>query len=119
MKTNRYAFWALVTLALCLVAVFDVSAAMMIAPVAAVSLEELPELAGKLQKKTEEVHELGRQLLADQEAGRKTSDELKQKLDESLTGQGEIKGRITELEQALAKGLKGLQEADENGEDLG
>ena len=112
MKFNRYALWALVALAFGLLMVFDVSAAVMCAAAAAVTLEDLPALAGELKKKTDEVTELGRQVLADNEAGRKTADEVKSKLDEALTEQGEVKQRMTDLEQAVAKGLKSGNEAD-------
>lgn len=112
MKLNRYALMALVFLALCtLFVTLDVAAAthvVMAAGAVAVTLEDLPELTAKLQKKTEEVHDLGRQLIADNEAGRKTADENKAKLDEALTSQGEIKQQVLDLQQAVAKGLKNL-----------
>lgn len=122
---NRWALCALVALALCLVAAFDVSAATTSHAVAmtaalAIPLDELPQLMGKLREKTEEVGELGKQLLADNEAGRKSSDELKQKLDIAMTEQGEVKQRMLDLEQAVAKGFKSMQDgpADELSEQL-
>lgn len=110
---TRWAIFALVAVALGCLMAFDAVAAnhlFLIAPAVAVTLEDLPELAQKLREKTDEVTELGRQVLADNEAGRKSSDELKQKLDEALTAQGETKQRITDLEQAVAKGLKAAKE---------
>ena len=89
-------------------------ALLLIAPAAAITLEDLPELAQKLRQKTDE-DRTRTPVLADNEAGRKSSDELKQKLDEALTAQGETKQRITDLEQAVAKGLKAAnEEVDED-----
>lgn len=83
-----------------------------------VTPEQLVELTAKFQKATTEVQELGKKLLADNEAGVKSSDELKAKADAALTAQGELKQRMTELEQALAKGLKGLGGGDANEDTL-
>lgn len=119
---NRWAFWALVAVAFGCLMAFDVAAAthlLLIAPAAAVTLEDLPELAKVLKEKTDEVSTLGKQLLSDNEAGRKSTDELKQKLDEALAGQGEAKARLTEIEQALAKGLKDLNAANDPEDPLG
>ena len=80
---------------------------------------KLAELAGEMKKKTDEVAELGKQLLADNEAGRKSAEELKEKADRALTEQGEIKQRMLDLEQALAKGLKSLGGEGEEEESLG
>jgi hypothetical protein len=106
---TRWALLALLVVAAGCLMAFDATAAthlFLIGPAVAITLEELPALATALQKKQDEVAELGRQVLADNEAGRKSSDELKVKLDEALTGSGEMKQRLTELEQAVAKGLK-------------
>lgn len=75
--------------------------------------EEIVELAGKLsetqtkfEKATNEVREQGRTLMADWEAQRKTSEDVKKIVDELLTKQGEEGSRLIALEQAVAKGLK-------------
>lgn len=116
MNTNtKIALWVIVGIAACLMA-FDAMAAthlLLIGPAAAVTLEDLPELAQKLRDKTDEVATLGRQLLADNEAGRKSTDDLKTKLDEALTEQGEVKQRMIDLEQAVAKGLKAANDGDD------
>lgn len=120
MKT-RWALWALVAVALGCLMAFDAVAAthlFLIAPAAAVTLEELPELAAALKKKTDEVGELGKQLMADNEAGRKSTDELKQKFDEAFTEQGEIKQRVIEIEQAVAKAVKEIGQRQEPEDEL-
>ena len=66
----------------------------------------LAELARELKSKTDEVKDLGRQVLAAKEAGESASLELKGKVDEALTAQGEIKQQMLELQQTVAKGLK-------------
>ena len=122
MKLNtRYALVALVALAALAMFAFDVMAAnhlMLIAPAAAVTLDDLPDLATKLRDETQKVQDLGKQLLSDNEAGRKSADELKQKLDEALTAQGETKQRMLELEQAVTKGLKELRSGNEDGSEI-
>lgn len=71
---------------------------------------KMADLAVELKKATDEVRTLGRQVLADNEAGRKSSEETVRKLDDALTKQGEanseIKQRMTDLEQSVAKSLK-------------
>ena len=76
---------------------------------------KLADLAREMKAKTDEVTELGRRLLADNEAGRKSEDELKQKLDAALLEQGEAKQRMLDIEQAIAKGFNSMQDgpADE------
>jgi len=123
MKLNRYALWALVAVALCAMFVaFDAAAATHLAvtcaAVGAVSLEDLPALTAALEKKTQEVHELGKQLVSDNEAGRKSSEELKGKVDEALTKQGELGQQILELQQAVAKGLKSLKAGNDDPSEL-
>jgi hypothetical protein len=96
----------------------DHGTAMILATAAvAVTEEQLAEIVTKFKKATDDVQGLGKQILDDAEAGRKTSAEIKAKADEALTLQGELKQRMTELEQALAKGLKNLGGSPENDED--
>lgn len=83
-----------------------------------VTEEQLAQVAREFKSAKTEVLELGRQIKADADAGRKSSDELKAKADEALTKQGELGQRMTELEQALAKGLKNLGGDAENEDTL-
>lgn len=87
--------------------------------VKSVTEAQLAEVAEQFKKTTEEVKALGKQLLGDAEAGRRSSVELKEKADKALTEQGELKQRMAELEQALTKGLKNLGGAEEDRETIG
>ena len=78
---------------------------------------KLADLATEMKRKTDEVSELGRTLLADAEANRKSSDELKQKADQALLEQGETRQRMTDLEQSIAKALKSRGDVEDD--DLG
>jgi HK97 family phage major capsid protein len=80
---------------------------------------KLAELAGEMKKKTDEVTELGKKLLADNEAGLKSSEEVKAKLDQALTEQGELKQRMLEIEQAVTKGLQNIADAGQPEDVLG
>lgn len=73
---------------------------------------KLADLAIEMKKKTDEVTELGRTLLADNEAGRKSTDELKMKADQALQEQGETRQRMTDLEQSVAKAMKSQEMAE-------
>lgn len=117
---TRRTLWVLAFVALALLICFDASASMLIAPAAvAVTEEGLAEVMSAFKKKTDEVTELGRKLLADNEAGRKTADEDKQKLDAALTEQGDLKSRLTEIEQAVSKKLKEITSLHQAGDPLG
>jgi len=87
--------------------------------VKSVTEAQLAEVAEQFKKTTDEVKALGKQLLGDAEAGRRSSVELKEKADKALTEQGELKQRMAELEQALTKGLKNLGGAEEDRETIG
>lgn len=80
---------------------------------------QLSELTLKLKSATEEVKEIGKKMLGDAEAGRKSSDEIKAKADEALTNQGLLAQQVKDLQQALAKGLKNLGGSGDDSETLG
>lgn len=73
----------------------------------------LATLAREFKAKTDEVKDLGRQLLSKQETGEAASQELKGKVDEALTKQGELGQQMMDLQQAVAKGLKSMGRGEE------
>lgn len=81
---------------------------------------DLATVAREFKQATDEVRTLGRQVLADTEAGKKSTTELIGKVDESLTKQGEMGQKLMELEQVVARGLKsmGSGESDNLGDVL-
>lgn len=69
---------------------------------------ELVTLTREFKAKTEEVKALGSQMLAKQETSDAATAELKGKVDEALTAQGELGQKMIDLQQAVAKGLKDM-----------
>lgn len=103
-----FSFLAVLVAVILVAVMFDHPSALILATVVAVTEEQLKDLCTQFTKSTEEVREIGKKMLADAEAGIKSSAELKTKADEALTKQGELGQRMTELEQQLSKGLKNL-----------
>lgn len=68
--------------------------------------DDLATLAKEFAAATKEVKELGQEVLRQSKNGETVATELKAKVDEALTKQGDIGQRMHELEQAVAKGLK-------------
>ncbi len=73
---------------------------------------DLADLAKEFKAKTKEVQELGKQLLSENETGKESAKELKSKVDEALTKQGEIGQQLIELQQTVARGLKTADAGD-------
>ncbi|MGQ4661338.1 phage major capsid protein [Lysobacter sp. F6437] len=91
MKFNtRWVLWALVAVALCALVAFDASAGMLVAPAAAVALDDLPELASEFKKARDEFGTKSNELSA---AIAKVNDEIKNHGKAS----DETKGLIEEL----------------------
>ncbi|WP_286938905.1 phage major capsid protein [Achromobacter sp. UBA4530] len=69
---------------------------------------DLAALTREFKAKTDEVKELGRQILSQKEAGEQSTTELKGKVDEALQKQGELGQQMRDLEQAISQGLKSM-----------
>lgn len=70
--------------------------------------DDLATLAKEFAEATKEVKRIGEEVLRQAKNGETVNAEIKAKADEALTKQGEIGQRMHELEQAVAKGLKGM-----------
>lgn len=70
--------------------------------------DDLATLAKEFAAATKEVKGIAAELTRQHSNGDEITKELKAKADEALTKQGEIGQRMQELEQAVAKGLKGM-----------
>lgn len=69
--------------------------------------DDLATLAKEFAAATKEVRDIGAEVIRQSKAGEETTTELKAKADEALSKQGEFGQRMQELEQTVAKGLKG------------
>lgn len=65
--------------------------------------DELTVLSTKLSGVMDKVKEFGEQVTGKMAAGEKITDDLKAKTDEALSAMGEIKARLTEVEQKAAR----------------
>lgn len=96
--------------------------AIMAAPAAlAITEEGLETLVKDFKKATEEVKGVGAEMDRQYKNGEQVTNELKAKVDEALTKQGEINQQILDLSQSVAQAIKGIgsQAAnDELGEQL-
>lgn len=75
---------------------------------------DLATLAGEFAKATKEVKGMGEEVLRQAKNGEATTVELKGKVDEALTKQGELGQQILELQQAVAKGQRAGAEQDQD-----
>lgn len=109
MKISTHKLFVLAALAvIAAVAFFDMSSAMAICPAVAITEEGLEELVQGFKKATNEVKELGAELTRQAKNGETSSAELKGKVDEALTKQGEINQQILDLQQSVAQAIKDI-----------
>lgn len=98
--SNRSAQVALIaTFALIIYSLFDAANAMMLATAAAVTIDDLPKLAGEFKSKADALTALGDELKSKQEAGETNLGKLKDTVDEKLTELNEFKSTLKELQQ--------------------
>lgn len=120
MKRLNYGFSTILVLAVISIAViallyFHPAAGMLLCPAAAVTEEQLAELATKFRdatadfnKAADEVRTVGKTMLNDAEQQKKTNEDLKKQVDEALTKQGEMKAEMLKIQQDVAAELKKL-----------
>ncbi|WP_440221844.1 phage major capsid protein [Dokdonella sp. MW10] len=96
---------------LAIVAFFDMSAAVAMCPAVAITEEGLEEVVTNFKKATAEVKELGAELVRKAKNGEDASLELKGKVDEALTKQGEINQQILDIQQSVADAIKNIGSA--------
>lgn len=110
MKTmieNKWSIATLLTIALICYFVFgSAESAMLIAPAAAVTLDDLPALAAEFKTRADELKGIGEELKTKTENGEKIGKELKETVDGQIESINTLKTSIAELEQKMARGEK-------------
>lgn len=123
MKTmieNKWSIAVLLTIALISYFVFgSAESAMLIAPAAAMTLDELPALAAEFKTRADELKAIGEELKTKTANGERVGAELKETVDKQIETVNTLKTSIAELEQKLARGEPNTPEQEKTwGEQL-
>lgn len=108
----------LATFALLAYSLFDAASAAMLATAAAVTIDDLPKLAGEFKQKADALTALGDELKSKQEAGEKGLGKLKDTVDEKLTELNEFKSTLKELQQKF-DGMESANAGDKGEKSFG
>lgn len=93
---------------LAVVAFFDMPTAVAMCPAVAITEEGLEEVVAGFKKATQEVKDIGAELVRKTANGETATQELKAKVDEALTKQGEFNQQILDLQQSVAQAIKNI-----------